>query len=117
MATEKFLEGDQIDLIKKTVITKKYRDDAAEGFKGKSYTIYAYGEHAFAVHQDDDFHQDLKSGNVFKVQMIVTDEGWSLSNYLTWDRAEARKVRQVRYDSIGAVKAVAVDDALLNAIS
>lgn len=113
---EKILEGDQIDLIKKTVIVRNYRDDSAEGFKGKSYRIYAYGDQAFAVHEDDDFHQDLKSGNVFKVMMSVSDEGWSLSNYITWDKAEARKARQVRYDNIGSVKTVAVTDELLNSI-
>lgn len=113
---EKILEGDQIDLIKKTVIVRKYRDDAAEGFKGKSYRIYAYGEQAFAVHEDDDFHQDLKNGNVFKVMMSVSDEGWSLSNYITWDKAEARKSRQVRYDSIGSAKPLAVSEELLNTI-
>lgn len=114
---EKILEGDQIDLIKKTVIVRKYKDDAAEGFKGKSYRIYAYGKEAFAVHEDDDFHQDLKIGNVFKVLMTVSDEGWSLANYITWDKAEARKVRQTRYDNIANVKPEPVSEGLYNSIS
>ena len=94
------LEGASIDLVKKTVIVRKYKYDSADGFKGKSYRIYAFGDKAFSVHEDDAFHQDFADGNVQKMLITVTPEGWSLSNHVTWTRANATKRNQAIHDSI-----------------
>lgn len=85
MSEEKVLTGEEILFIKKTSIKKAYNSEK-EGFKGKNYLIYAYGANAFAVHEDDDFHQDLANGQVAKVMLTVTEEGWSLANHVTFKR-------------------------------
>lgn len=87
----KILQNEEIDLVKKTTIVRAYKDTAKEGFKGKNFRIYAFGDKAFAVHEDDAFHTDLEKGNVQKMLITVTDEGWSLANYVTWTRANATK--------------------------
>ena len=88
-----------ITLIKKTNIVRAYKSES-EGFKGKNYRIYASGENAFAVHEEDDFHEDLKSGDVKLIDINVTDDGWSLNNYVTWTKANAFKAKEMEYDSI-----------------
>ena len=96
---EKMLTGEQVLLIKKTNLVRKYKSET-EGFAGKSYRIYAFGDEAFAVHEDDDFHTDFDNGNIKDVMITVTDEGWSLANHLTWNRAIAQKKHQIVYDAI-----------------
>jgi hypothetical protein len=114
---EKILTGEDVLLIKKTARVKKYNSET-EGFKGKSYRIYAYGDKAFIVHEDDDFHQDFANGDIQKVMLTVSDEGLSLANHVTWKRANAQKMNQTKYDSISVdlFKPVAVTDELINSI-
>jgi hypothetical protein len=91
MENVQILQNEEIDLVKKTQIVRAYKDTAKEGFKGKNYRIYAYGKDAFAVHEDDAFHKDLENGNVQRMMISVTEDGWSLDNYVTWTRANATK--------------------------
>ena len=110
--------GEDILLIKKTNIVRAYKDDASEGFKDKSYRIYAFGENAFAVHEDDSFHQDFEEGNIQKILMTVDKEGWSLANHVTFARAIGQKRNQVVLDSITVAnyKPAKVSDAMLEDI-
>ena len=94
------ITGQDVLKIKKTNIVRNYKENAAEGFAGKQYRIYALGEQAFAVHEDDDFHQDLKDGDVKLVDITVTDDGWSLNNYVTWTKANAFKAKEMEHESI-----------------
>lgn len=94
------LEGEDILLVKKTVIVREYRADASAGFAGKKYRLYAHGANAFAVHEDDTFHQDFTNGQIYKIMLVVTDEGWSLSNYITFRQAIAQKSNKMQLDSI-----------------
>jgi len=94
------LIGEDVLKIKRTSILRPYKAEAAEGFKGKSYRIYAFGDKAFTVHEDDDFHEDYKKGNIKSIDIEVTDEGWSLSNYISWTRANGLKRNQAIHDSI-----------------
>lgn len=97
---ERVIIGEDVLLIKKTNLVRAYNSEK-EGFKGKNYRIYAFGKDAFAVHEDDDFNEDLKSGNVQKVVLQVNDEGQlSLSNHVSWTKANAQKKNQVIHDSI-----------------
>jgi hypothetical protein len=96
---EKILTGDDVLLIKKTNIVRNYQSET-EGFKDKSYRIYAFGDKAFTVHQDDEFHADFDKGNISKVLLTVTDEGLSLANYISWTRAIGQKRNQVALESI-----------------
>jgi hypothetical protein len=91
MENVQILQNEEIDLIKKTQIVRAYKDTAKEGFKGKNYRIYAYGKEAFAVHEESEFHTELANGNVQKIMVTVTDDGWSMENYVTWTRANATK--------------------------
>lgn len=100
MENQTILQGTDIDLVKKTVIVRKYKDGSADGFNGKSYRLYAFGEKAFAVHEDDSFHQDFADGNIQRMLITVSPEGWSLSNHVTWTRANATKRNQAIHDSI-----------------
>jgi len=90
MENVQILQNEEIDLVKKTTLVRAYKSET-EGFKGKNYRIYAYGKEAFAVHEDDSFHTDLENGNVQKMMVSVTADGWSLANYVTWTRANATK--------------------------
>jgi hypothetical protein len=96
------IQGQDVLKIKKTNIVRNYKEGAAEGFAGKQYRIYASGENAFAVHEDDDFHQDLKDGDVKLIDITVTDDGWSLNNYVTWTKANAFKEKEAKFESITA---------------
>ncbi len=96
---EKILSGEVVLLIKKTTLVREYKSET-EGFKGKTYRVYAFGDKAFAVHEDDDFNKDFKNGDVQKVMITVTEEGWSLANHVTWKRANAQKMNQTLYDAI-----------------
>lgn len=96
---EKILTGEDVLLIKKTNLVREYKSET-EGFKGKKYRVFAYGDHAFAVHVDDDFNEDFKNGDIQKVMLTVSDEGWSLANHVTWKRANAQKRNQTVYDAI-----------------
>lgn len=97
---EKILEKEDVLLIKKTNLVRKYKEDASEGFKGKSYRVYAFGDKAFAVHEDDDFHKDFKEGEVCRVLINVTDEGWSLANHVTFNQALKNKSKNIELESI-----------------
>ena len=96
---ERKLEGEDVLMIKKTNLVRNYKSET-EGFVGKKYRIYAFGDEAFTVHEDDDFNQDFEDGNIKSVLITVTDEGWSLANHLTWNRAIAQKKHQIVYDAI-----------------
>lgn len=96
---ERKLEGEDVLMIKKTNLVRNYKSET-EGFVGKKYRIYAFGDEAFTVHEDDDFNQDFDDGNIKSVLITVTDEGWSLANHLTWNRAIAQKKHQIVYDAI-----------------
>lgn len=93
------ITGQHVLLVKKTNLVRAYKSET-EGFKGKNYRIYASGENAFAVHEDDDFHQDLKDGDIKLIDIKVTDDGWSLSNYVTWTKANAFKSKEMEHASI-----------------
>lgn len=98
---EKILTGDDVLLVKKTSIVRNYKDDAKEGFKGKTYRVYAFGDKAFTVHQDDAFHADFDKGNISKIMLTVDDQQQlSLANYISWTRAIGQKRNQVALDSI-----------------
>jgi hypothetical protein len=94
------LAGEEVLKVKRTSLVRPYKDGAAEGFKGKSYRIYAFGEKAFTVHEDDDFHADFQKGNIKSIDVAVSEEGWSLDNYISWTRANGLKRNQAIYDSI-----------------
>jgi hypothetical protein len=96
---ERKLEGEDVLMIKRTNLVRDYKS-TTEGFAGKKYRIYAFGDEAFAVHEDDGFNKDFADGNVKSVLITVTDEGWSLANHLTWNRAIAQKKHQITYDAI-----------------
>ena len=96
---ERTLTGEEVLMVKRTNLLRPYKSET-EGFKGKNYRIYAFGDEAFAVHEDDEFHKDFADGNIKSVLITVTDEGWSLANHLTWNRAIAQKKHQVVFDSI-----------------
>ena len=99
MSTEKIITGEDVLLIKKTNLLRAYKSET-EGFKGKSYRIYAFGDNAFAVHEDDDFHNEFTNGGLKTIMLTVTDEGWSLANCVTWKQANAQRKNQVVFDSI-----------------
>lgn len=95
------LNAEEVLLVKKTNLVREYREDAKEGFKGKKYRIYAYGDKAFAVHEDDDFHEDLASGNIQKIMLTSDNEGQiSLANYVTWNKAIAQRKNQLQFDML-----------------
>ena len=104
MATTEILEGKNVLLIKGTRIVREYKSET-EGFKGKKYRVYAFGEKAFTVHEDEeqDFLKGLKASGedqIAEVQFVVTNEGWSMSNYLTWAQVNALKANQKKNESI-----------------
>ena len=99
MNTEKIITGEEILLIKKTSLVRAYKSES-EGFKGKNYKVYALGDKAFAVHEDDNFHGAFDNGEIKTVLITVTDEGWSLANCITWKQATGQKMNQMRFDSI-----------------
>lgn len=91
--------GQDILLVKKTNLVKAYQSET-EGFKGFNYRIFAYGDKAFAVHENDDFIKDLDAGNIQRIMVTVTDQGYSLDNYVTWAKAKAHKLNEMEFDSI-----------------
>jgi hypothetical protein len=91
--------GQDILLIKKTPLVKDYKSETV-GFKGKQYRIYAYGDKAFAVHTENDFIKDIDAGNVQRVMITVTDDGYSLDNYVTWAKATAHRLHEAKFDAI-----------------
>jgi hypothetical protein len=91
--------GQDILLIKKTPLVKDYKSET-EGFKGKQYRIYAYGDKAFAVHTENEFIKDIDAGNVQRVMITVTDDGYSLDNYVTWAKATAHRLHEAKFDAI-----------------
>jgi len=95
------ITGQDVLKLKKTNLVRAYKSET-EGFAGKNYRIYASGENAFAVHEDDDFHQDLKDGDVKLIDITVSDDGWSLANYVTWTKANAFKEKEMKFESITA---------------
>lgn len=97
--TERVLVGDEILLIKQTALIRDYKADAKPGFAGKKYRVYAFGDSAFTVHEDDAFHKSFENGELYKVLISVTDEGWSLSNSITFKQAIAQRKNQIILDS------------------
>ena len=95
-----YITGEDVLMVKKTNLVRPYKEDTKEGYKGFNYRIYALGDKAFAVHENDDFHDELKKGNVKKIEVVVTDEGWSMSNFLTWSKANNFKRREVENEAI-----------------
>ena len=78
----KKIEKDEVLDIINTGLSRKYNSET-DGYKGKSYKLYAVGEKAFAVHEDSTFHKDWTDGNIAYVNIDVTDNGWSLMNHVT----------------------------------
>lgn len=99
MSTDRIITGEEILLIKKTNTVKPYNSEK-EGYKGKTYRVYAFGDKGFAVHEDDNFHGAFDNGEIKTVLITVTDEGWSLANCITWKQATGQKMNQMRFDSI-----------------
>jgi len=108
MSTEKentkTLTGKDVLLIKKTRIVKLYKTET-EGYKGKKFRIFASGANAFVVHEDDEqsFEEGLKASGdnqIAEVQFTVTDDGWSLVNWLTWGQLNSLKSNQVKNEAI-----------------
>ena len=93
------ITGQDVLKVKKTNTVRTYNSET-EGYKGKNYRIYAFGQNAFTVHEEDDFNEDLKNGDVKSIDIIVTDEGWSLDNYVTWTKANAFKEKEMKFASI-----------------
>lgn len=93
------ITGQDILLVKKTNTVRAYKSET-EGFKGKNYRLYAFNGKAFAVHEDDAFITDLDRGDVSKIMITVTDEGYSLENYISWTKANAFKMKEMENESI-----------------
>jgi hypothetical protein len=95
------ITGQDVLKIRKTPIVKPYRKDAKDGFKGKEYRIYAFGDKAFAVHTEDDFIKDFDAGNVKEV-MLEEDATKQLSfvNHISWTKAMTQKASEVKFESI-----------------
>ena len=94
------ITGQDVLKIRKTPIVKPYRKDAKEGFKGKEYRIYAFGDKAFTVHTEDDFIKDFDAGNVKDVFLTEDAEGLSFVNHISWTKAMTQKASEVKFDSI-----------------
>jgi len=101
MATKnQVLAGEDVLFIKRTNLVREYQTETV-GFKGKKYRIFAFGDRAFAVHEDDNFEKDLEEGNVAQVMITVNDEGqWSLANYITWSKKVNQRKHAVEFESI-----------------
>ena len=93
------IQGLDVLLVKKTNTVRDYKSEK-EGYKGKKYRVYAYNGKGFAVHEDDSFIADLDKGDVSRIVLTVTDEGYQLENYISWTRANAHKLNQVKFDAI-----------------
>jgi len=94
------ITGQDVLKIRKTTIVKPYKKDAKEGFKGKEYRIYAFGDKAFAVHTEDDFIKDFDAGNVKEVILTEDTEGISFVNHISWTKAMMQKASEVKFESI-----------------
>ena len=116
---EKILNAEEILMIKKTPIVRPYNSDK-EGYKGKNYRIYAYGEKAFALHEDEDFHNEFADGNIAKLMIVLNDDDqWSYSNHNTFNQLirVASKSAELEAVKLGAVKVKPVEnEAQLNAL-
>jgi hypothetical protein len=101
MESTKILTGKEVLMIKSTRVVREYNSET-EGYKGKKYRVYAYADKGFAVHEDDEtkFATALEEGEIAEVQFVVTDDGWSLSNWLTWKQINNLKRRQVENEAI-----------------
>lgn len=95
----KKIENLEVLDIVKTNIVRQYNSET-EGFKGKSYRLYALGDKAFAVHEDSDFHKDFADGNIGYVNIDVTDDGWSMVNHVTLSRLRTHKLLTTEIESI-----------------
>ena len=117
MNEPKILTASDCRFIKKTPISREYKSDAKEGFKGKKYHIYAFGDKGFAVHEDDTFNADFAKGNIYECMITVSDEGWSLANYVSNERQKAYESTQAVLTQIRATGVVAsATEAQLNAL-
>lgn len=94
-----YITEEDVLLVKRTNLVRPYQSQT-EGFKGKNYRLYALGDKAFAVHEDDNFHDALASGDIQKIEVLVSDEGWSMSNFVTWTQANNFKTAKVRNEAI-----------------
>jgi len=101
MATNnQVLKGEDVLFIKRTNLIRDYQSETA-GFKGKKYRVFAFGDKAFAVHEDDGFEKDLADGNVAEVMITINEEGqWSLANYVTWSKKINQKKHAMEFESI-----------------
>jgi len=98
------LSGEEVLKIKKLPVVKPYSGET-EGFKGKSYKQYAFGDKVFIVHEDDDFHEDYNKGNIKSIDIEITQnsEGktvWGMNNYISWTKANGLKRNQAIHDAI-----------------
>lgn len=106
--------GQDVLKIRKTTIVKPYRKDAKEGFKGKEYRIYAFGDKAFAVHTEDDFIKDFDAGNVKELTLKEDKAGLSFVNHIPWSKAIMQKASEAKFASINErnYKVVTTADSL-----
>lgn len=58
-------------------------DSEKDGWKGKSYYRFAYDEHVFTVHEDDDLLKAWDNGDVHKIKLSIEDAGASFLNFTT----------------------------------
>ena len=96
----KKIEGNEVLDIIKTNVVRSYKETASEGFKGKTYRLYAVGDKAFAVHEDSEFNKDFSDGNIAYVNIDVTDDGWSLVNHVTLSRLRTHTMITTEIQSI-----------------
>lgn len=101
----KTLKGRDVLMIKATRIIKDYNSET-EGFKGKKYRIFASGENAFAVHEDEEpaFLAGLRAsgeGQIAEVEFSLNEEGqYSLNNWLTWGQLNSLKTNESKNQAI-----------------
>jgi hypothetical protein len=112
----RILTPEECKFIKRTPITRKFNSEK-DGYKDKSYHIYAFGDQAFAVHENDKFVADFEAGDIYEVMISVSDEGWSLSNHQTFTRQQKFESAMANLTRIRAAAVVATaTEAQLNAL-
>lgn len=89
----KELKGRDVLKIRKTSFVRNYKEDTK--MAGQKYQIFSFEDKAFVVNLNDDFMKHFDNGNVYSVQLGVSDEGLSLFNFTTIDQ-EVRMAKTER---------------------